>query len=281
MWSFDPSGDGNWIQLASMPATNRNGGGTARSSAVGFAVGNEGYVGTGYDGYNYLSDFWKYDVASNTWTQVSDFGGGPRYEAVAFGIDSFGYVTTGYDGLNAQKDFWQYSPALDTWKLKFGMGGDKRYSAVCWTYNNMAYVVTGLNSGSAVGDFWRYDPSQADTSAWTQLNHIYNFSTASFDDGYTTIERWNAAAFVIQGTADGDCAFVTTGENGSLYALTWEYIIKLDLWKEKTPFEGVPRTGAIGITVRNQGYAGLGRTSSQPLDDIRQFFPNEVFNAND
>jgi hypothetical protein len=274
MWSFDPSGNGNWVQLASMP-------GTARSSAVGFGVGNEGYVGTGYDGYNYLNDFWQYDLASNSWSPKAPFAGGAIYEAVGFGIGQYGYISTGYDGLNAHKDFWRYDPLADSWEAKVSMGGDKRYSAVAFVYNDKAYLVTGVNSGTAVNDFWMFDPSKADTSSWTELRHITNFSTDSYDDAYTTIVRWNAAAFVIKGTTSGDKAYITTGENGSLYTFTWEYDFVTDLWKEKTPFEGVARTGAVGITVQNRGFAGTGRSSSQPLDDIREFFPNEVYNAND
>jgi hypothetical protein len=283
LWQFDPSGvNGNWFQLASMPTYTDSGAGTARSSAIGFSIGQEGYVGTGYDGYNYLSDFWQYDVASNTWTQKASFGGGPRYEAVAFGIGNYGYVSTGYDGLNAQKDFWRYDPSKDVWTPQFSMGGEKRYSAVAWVYNNKGYIVTGVNSGSAVNDFWMFDPSLSPDSSWTELRHINNFSTESYDDGYTTIVRWNAAAFTILGTTSGDKAYVTTGENGALMTFTWEYALDgTDLWKEKTPFEGVARTGAVGFTVQNRGYVGTGRSSSQPLDDIRQFFPNEVYNAND
>lgn len=37
--------------------------GTARSNAVGFAIGNFGYVGTGYDSLT-TKDFWVYDPAS-------------------------------------------------------------------------------------------------------------------------------------------------------------------------------------------------------------------------
>ena len=268
-----------------MPAYTDSGAGTARSSAVAFAVGQEGYVGTGYDGYNYLSDFWQYDVPSNSWTQIAPFPPGARYEAVAFAIGNYGYVSTGYDGLNPQKDFWQYDPStnppMGTWTPERSMGGEKRYSAVSFVYNNKGYIVTGVNSGTAVNDFWVFDPTQNDTSQWSELRHITNFSTESYDDGYTTIIRWNAAAFTILGTQTGDKAYITTGENGALMTFTWEYDFATDLWTEKTPFEGVSRTGAVGFTVQNRGYAGTGRSTSQPLDDIRQFFPNEVENPND
>jgi N-acetylneuraminic acid mutarotase len=285
MWQLDPSGDGGagvWSQLASMPATNRLGGGTARSSAVGFSVNGIGYIGTGYDGFNYMNDFWAFDPLADSFIQKADFAGGPRYEAAAFGIGNFGYITTGYDGVNPLKDFWRYDPSTDTWIVKSGMGGEKRFSAVTFVRLNKAYIVTGCDNGSAVNDFWRYDPAQADSSAWTQLNHITNFSTESFDDSYTTIIRWNAAAFVILGQdTTADRAFISTGENGSLYTYTWEYHFTADLWDEKTPFEGAARTGAVGITVQNRGFVGTGRSSLQPLQDIEEFLPDEIENPND
>ncbi|MBK6821258.1 MAG: hypothetical protein IPG85_17330 [Bacteroidetes bacterium] len=43
--------------------------GGARLGAVGFAMNNEGYIGTGYDG-TYKRDLWKYNPLSNTWTQM-------------------------------------------------------------------------------------------------------------------------------------------------------------------------------------------------------------------
>ena len=60
-----------WTQKASMP-------GTARNSAVAFTVNGKGYLGTGYDGENYLKDFWEYDPTSNQWTQQADYPGSGR-----------------------------------------------------------------------------------------------------------------------------------------------------------------------------------------------------------
>jgi hypothetical protein len=274
LWRFDLSStNGTWLQMASMPAYSDSGAGTARSSAVAFAVGQEGYVGTGYDGYNYLSDFWQYDVPSNSWRQIAPFPLGPRYEAVAFAIGNYGYVSTGYDGLNAQNDFWQYDPSQNLWTQKRSMGGEKRYSAVSFVYNNKGYIVTGVNSGTAVNDFWVFDPSQSDTSQWNQLRHITHFSTESYDASYTTIIRWDAAAFTILGTQTGDKAYITTGENGAFSSTTWEYDFVTDLWMERTPFEGGLRIGAIGFTIENRGFAGLGRNDSRNYADMWEFSP--------
>ncbi len=61
---------GTWTQ-------ETNFGGTARALAVGFSIGNYGYIGTGNAGGN-TKDFWQYNPADNTWTQKADYGGAAR-----------------------------------------------------------------------------------------------------------------------------------------------------------------------------------------------------------
>jgi hypothetical protein len=273
-WKYDPVND-NWSQVQSMPDS------TARSNAVGFATDTKGYVGTGYDGFNYLKDFWEYDPNANAWTRKADFIGGARDEAVGFGIGSYGYLGTGFDGLYTQKDFYKYDPSSDSW-TEIGFSGNKRYGAVTFLYKNKAYLVTGVDNGVTVGDFWVYDPSLASNN-WTELRHIYNYSSDTYDDGYTNIERWNAAAFVITGTKNGDKAYISTGENGALYKFTWEYDFVSDLWKQKSDFEGPATTGAVGITVQNRGYIATGRMGTGQTaqsDYLREFHPNDVLNPN-
>jgi N-acetylneuraminic acid mutarotase len=51
-WEYDPSTD-VWRQLADVA-------GAAREHAVGFSIGSNGYIGTGWDGVNVTNDFWKY-----------------------------------------------------------------------------------------------------------------------------------------------------------------------------------------------------------------------------
>lgn len=269
-WRYDPTNN-IWSQVTSMPNN------TARSSAIAFTAGTKGYVGTGYDGFNYLSDMYEFDPALSVWTKKSDYVGGPRYEAVAFGIGEFGYVGTGFDGSNALKDFYRYDPATDSW-TDVGFSGNKRYGAVTFTYNNKAYVVTGINSGTQVNDFWVYDPSLSSAN-WTELRHITNYSSDSYDDGYTNIIRNNGSAFVI-----GAFAYLSTGEYGSYLTSTWEYDISQDLWTPKTPFEGPSTSGACGFNVGGFGYIGTGRSSPGQVgasDYLRQFQPDVVENPND
>ncbi|HLX91871.1 MAG TPA: kelch repeat-containing protein [Puia sp.] len=275
LWSFDPV-TFNFSQVASCP-------GVARNSAVGFSINTEGYIATGYDGYNMLNDCWQFNPPSNTWTQKANFPGTARYDAVAFGIGNFGWVGTGYDG-NYKKDFFRYDPSSDSWAPEISYAGHTRTAAIAFVYNDSAYVVTGNSSGAVVDDFWRFDPYLTDSLKWRELRHIDNFSPATYDDGYTTIERSNGVGFVMLGTKSdggGDRAYITTGINGALYSWTWAYNFATDLWNEKTPMERGARQGSVGFAVMNQGFVSLGLSGNTPVSETDQWYSDEPYNQQD
>jgi N-acetylneuraminic acid mutarotase len=41
-------------------------------------------------------DFYSYDVSSNSWTQITDYGPGNREKATAFVVNDIAYVGSGY-----------------------------------------------------------------------------------------------------------------------------------------------------------------------------------------
>lgn len=239
--------------------------GGVRSQAVAFSVNNKGYVGTGLDvDQDYLGDMWQFDPAANKWTQKNNFGGTPRRDAVAFIANGNAYIATGYDD-NYLKDVWQYNAGTDSWSQKAGIQGAKRAEATVFTVNDKVYLFSGNNNGSAINDLQVYEPN-GDT--WTTLRKLTNISDESYDDKYTSIIRYNAAAFVIDGKA-----YVSTGENGSMNSRTWEYNPGDDTWAEKTAFSGTARTGAIGITLKNRGFIMSGRSGTNPFDNMYEFQP--------
>jgi prepilin-type N-terminal cleavage/methylation domain-containing protein len=99
------SGSNTWANRAPF-------GGGPRQNAVGFSIGNRGYIGTGdssvlnseseYDCV-YFDDFWEYDPNSNSWTQKANFPGGKTQHAVGFSIGDKGYILN----LNT-KGFYEY-----------------------------------------------------------------------------------------------------------------------------------------------------------------------------
>lgn len=268
-WKFDAATN-TWEQVAGLPS------GEERASAVGFSIANVGICGTGFNGSNYLSDFYRFDTQANTWTKInSQFPGEARSEAVAFSIGDSGYVGTGFDGKNPLGDFYKYNITEDSW-MTIPYNGEAKYSSVVFVYNRRAYLVTGTNGEELVSEFLVFDPSNI-SSVWSRMNAITNASPDAFDDAYLTIMRKNGAAFVI-----GDHAFISTGENSDIFNdHTWLYDFASDLWAEQTPFEGMPVTGAVGISVNNHGYIATGKKQLSVSDYWWEFQPDLDENPND
>lgn len=268
MYEFDGN---SWKQLAYMPAEA-----VQRDKAVGFAAAGKIYVGTGSgetSQNNRLADFWALDPVANTWTRVADFTGGKRYGAIAFSIGNKGYVGTGNNGgwLN---DLWEYNPATDSWTEKANLAGQKREGAVVFVMNDKAYVCTGINNGRALDDFCVYDPAQ---NTWAPLRDIADTDdNQSYDDDYNIV-RSGAVAFVMDSKA-----YVCTASATSIGSSVWEYDPSLDLWDEKTSFEGAARRDAVGFAINNVGYVTTGRSgTSGYFDDVWRFEPNAEQEDND
>jgi hypothetical protein len=215
-------------------------GGASRGMAVGFSIGNKGYIGTGY-GYGNGKDFWEYDPITDTWTQKADFvTTGLRYEAVGFSIGNKGYIGMGNDFSSnlLQKDFWEYDPALNTWTQKADFGGGVRYEAVGFSIGNKGYIGTGDDWNSFHADFWEYDPA---LNTWTQK--------ADFGG---TARHW-AVGFSI-----GSMGYTGTGWDGSYRKDFWEYDPALNTWTQKADFAGAARYDAVGFSIGSKGYIGTG-----------------------
>jgi len=295
LWQYtpDPNQDdtkaGNWqgsssqvgpgqTQLANFPGVSRN-------SAVAFSIGDTAYVGTGFDGTNYLSDFWAYVPATNTWSPRAAFPGGGRYDAVGFELAGKGYIATGYNG-SYLNDCYQFDPVNNQWALVQQYPGPKCSQAVAFTSNDTAaYVCTGSNNGNTLtcNQLWAMTvvpvtPLTPGGVTWTERRQISNFSTQSYDDLYAMI-RQNAVAFVM-----GNYAYLTTGNNGAERVDTWEYDIKNDLWYQETSFEGPAREGAVAFSINGRGFVGTGRngsTNGGQFSDFYEWFPLQAYNSLD
>lgn len=112
-WEYDPNTN-TWIQKADF-------GGSPRTHAVGFSIGEVGYIGTGNATHlvgGETNDFWKYTPETNAWEQIINFEGKVRDRAVSFSIGNKGYVGLGYhyNGTAPIKygDFWELSNLLSS-----------------------------------------------------------------------------------------------------------------------------------------------------------------------
>lgn len=101
-YEYNPQSN-QWTLKDSLP-------GQGRLGAVGFSIGNKGYVGSGSKaGNNYAKDILEYNPALNNWTQKSDFIGDGRCFAIGFSVENKACIGTGKkSSSNNLSDFWVF-----------------------------------------------------------------------------------------------------------------------------------------------------------------------------
>lgn len=235
---------GNWIKTTPFR-------GRPRSGSICFIINDKAYVGLGYDGTEYVNDFYEFDLSNGYWQKLADFPGTGRERAVAFSVNGKGYVGTGYnrDETDVQlSDFWVYNPATDAWVQKANFGGGARYNAVSFVLGDAAYVGTGYD-GDYHSDFWRYDPT---ANTWTEI------------PSYPGDKKEEAIAFTVNGAA-----YVCTGRNNGLYSDDfWKFDAESNKWTDLRPddtesyfadFEAaMQRHDAVAFTMNNKAYIACG-----------------------
>lgn len=193
LWQYNPTSN-SWTQKANFP-------GTARADAVGFSVGNKGYIGTGRDiSNNYYRDFYAYDPGTNVWSRKADYGGAAtRGYAFGFSIGSYGYLGCGnsiIDGTTYYyNDFWQYDTLNNVWNQKADFGGPPRYSTFGFSISsaNRGFAGMGSQGSTYYKDWWVYDPIDDN---WTQAANYTGGGGAGIDGGTGT----GAGSYIYYGT---------------------------------------------------------------------------------
>jgi N-acetylneuraminic acid mutarotase len=208
----DTSTIGDWVRTTPFK-------GRPRSGAIMFTIGSRAFVGLGYDGDEYVNDFYEYDVDKGFWEERKSFPGEMRERGVAFSIDGKGYVGLGYNrDLDTEElgDFWKYDPDTDEWTEVSDFEGTPRYNAISFVIGSKAYVGTGYDGDQYNSDFWEYD---AVSDQWSEI------------ESYPGDKIESGIAFVIN-----DKAYVCSGRNNDTYNLDfWSYSPGEELWSKLTP----------------------------------------------
>jgi len=269
-------------------------GSSNRNMAVGFSIGNKGYIGTGSESTNCglprrcendYKDFWEFDPVNNTWTQKADFGGDARIQAVGFSIGTKGYIGTGGRG-DYKTDFWEYDSANNIWTRKSDFPGLARWAAIGFSIGNKGYIGTGANGIRRFKDFWEYDSAN---NTWLQKadfpgtvrNGAVCFSIGSkgyiglgWSEGDVKNDFWEynpennswkqIADFpmtgrqIATGFSIGLKGYVIAGHDGTYRNDFWEWDSTTNIWSQKPNFEGSGRISAIGFSIGSNGYFGTG-----------------------
>lgn len=173
--------------------------GVGRLSAASFTLNNKGYVGTGDTGNSFGSstdDFWEYNPATDSWTEVAKFplvtdkGVGfsignigyiydysslyafnghswnrqnsvslGAYENIAFSINGYGYFGLGLASqLSGTNVLWKYDP--QTGNSTYHVMPNQRCGASVFVINDKAYIIGGYTYPQTLNDVWEFDPSK-------------------------------------------------------------------------------------------------------------------------
>jgi len=322
---------GDWDDLNDLPPEM-----PARQQAVGFSLNGKGYMGTGF-GFVFevdvngvyildvngnkvrsrdpftMRDFWCYDPATDTWTEVAPLPPTARNRraAIAFSIGGYGYIGCGFEdepGRNFLADFWRFDPDGTTpnpndpgndfvgaWESVRGFSGAKRAGATVFVIDNKAYISTGTNSGTLgnITDFYMFDPNAPEAARWTRFRQMDNANPdEDYDDDYATLKRAYGVGYTV--SVGGQTRGHIVGGSISTNSTNWEYDHEEDLWMQRTSFfnrhsrqarEGMisfsfPNLGADG---RGRGFVGLGRSGIAFFDEMWEFYPLEedyIYNDN-
>ena len=284
LWKYDPGTD-TWMQLNDFPA-----GFGIRDRAVAFTLGGAAYVGTGSNiGGNggYKKDLWKYDVATDAWTQLNDFPAGfdGRGYGVAFTLDDAAYVGTGNGG-SLQDDLWEYDPATDSWTATSGFpaGFGAREGAVAFALGGVAYVGTGYTGGYEK-DLWKYEPIDLPYQLTVNANGEAEWVPApqmgdlDFDGSPLPAPNGDVHAVPLndfpEGRRDavaftlGGVAYIGTGSSfASYYNDLWKYHSGTDNWTQLNDFPAGfdARFAAVAFTLDGVAYVGTGFSGSYKKD---------------
>lgn len=159
-WEYDPAKN-TWIQRADFP-------GGPRYGAIGFSIGNKGYIGLGANKNIRYRDLWEYNPVSNKWTRKADFPSDGKTDASCFtiGTEAFVLFGQGKEIIPSQKDGWKFDAAKNQWKKIADFPGNPRVGALAFSQKNKGYVACGFNGTlKYYADFWEYD---AISDRWEQ-----------------------------------------------------------------------------------------------------------------
>jgi N-acetylneuraminic acid mutarotase len=282
--------------------------GDARHRATAFSIGTEGYIGLGHinSGVDVeYEDFWKYDPATNAWSQIANYPEGKCFHATGFVIGLKAYVGTGrLENGTYSKHFYEYDPLINVWTPKADLPGVARRGAVSFSIGGKGYCGTGQTTSGYSTDFYEYNPITDQWIARANFPGIARTSAVAFsigDFGYLgtgdsnsgstndffqfnpasnqwiskptvgTVTRQEACGFAVN-----DKGYIGTGDDyssGNNYSDFWEYNPTTESWLQIDDFAGTARRYLVGLTIGNRAYVGTG-TNGTNFKDFWMFDRN-------
>ncbi len=243
MYRYNPSLD-VWSRMADLPSA-----GDATFKAVGFAVGEKGYVCGGLTS----AKIWEYDPVTNLWYQRINF---PRAieEGIGFAISTKAYIGLGgVNSIDYRNDFFEFDPTNNRCKQLNDFPGAPRRGGVGFSldgkgYAGLGYKDIGSYNKGYYKDLWQYDPL---TDEWTRL------------PDFPGEAREDAIAFGLDGAI-----YVGMGAINDFY----KYDLKTKAWSTLKYMPGNSRVHAFSFCIGSGIYYG-GGMSPNLTSDVWKYSP--------
>lgn len=238
-WAFDPQTN-SWDQKTDFP-------GPKRYHAMGFSIGDKGYIIGGYTTSGVSSDVWEYHPTLDRWTQKNDYFPVTSENSRIVTTNSKVYLLAG-NGLS------EYNAVLDQWSNKASFPGTVLglpYRTFSFTIGEKLYAC-----GDTKG-FYEYNPQ---SDIWTRKSDVP--------------------------LPDGGTGFVTFSLNGEGYVGSGRYYENFmdsyrfyrydpitDTW-EQVPSTHYTVQNASTFVISGAAYYGIGNYSDFVQKHFVKFNPN-------
>jgi N-acetylneuraminic acid mutarotase len=286
-----------WVQVASLPDTFNE---TDHSFA--FSLDGMGYIVTGNSDTGERDDFYQYNSATNTWTELTPFPGGARGYAIGDTWDGKAYFGFGSDGNSSTNDLWVFDPSDMSWTELASCPCQARIHPAMIAQSGKVFVGLGSGADGNMKDWWEYDIalntwSQKDDLPSVPRHHPYQFGIGDyvytgfghgngiFNDWY----RWDIAGEswteVASLPAEGRVAGTQFSHNGIGYVLSgegedhnsmdtgefWAYNPETDTWGEFPPHPGGSRWAPASFVIDGEVYIINGPSFSEYITEVYKF----------
>ena len=237
MYRYNSSSD-VWKRMADLPPA-----GAATFQAVGFAIGEKGYVCGGVGN----AALWEYDPATNLWYKRINFPRGIE-EGIGFSISSKAYAGLGGASIiDYKNDFYEYDPSKNKWTQLNDFPGAPRRGSIGFSmdgkgYAGLGYKDIGSYNKGYFKDLWEYDPL---TDDWIRL------------PDFPGEARRDAIGFGINGAI-----YVGMGGINDFY----KYDLKTKEWSTLKYIPGNYRVDAFSFCIGSSIYYGGGMSPNLASD---------------